>query len=186
MERFIAGYEQKFRKWGVYVISVPVLIMTVIEVLNVIGRRYVIPFPCALEAVESLLVICVYFGVPIVALEMGHVNIVMATRKLPLVVQNFLEAFGSLVGTALYGFWAYGAWIESLKSLGILEMRIGVYRFPLWPFRLLFAVGLTFLVIQLAINVVKLTYVALGRTRYAGMDKLHKPDDISEIIGQGG
>ena len=79
MEKLIMKYEQFVLKWTIPVVIFPVLAMTVIETLNVIGRKFLIPFPCALEAVESLLVLSVYLGVSIVAMAGGHVNITIAT-----------------------------------------------------------------------------------------------------------
>ena len=43
-----------------------------------------------------------------------------------------------------------------------MEVRIGVLRFPIWPFKILFAVGLTMLAIQLFFNGVKFLSAALG------------------------
>ena len=74
MEKMIMLYEGKLEKWGIFLISAPLAVMTVIEVLNAVGRKLFMPFPCALESVESLLVISVYLGVSIVALEKGHVK----------------------------------------------------------------------------------------------------------------
>ena len=71
MEKMIIAYEEYFKKIGTYIIFSPLIVMTIIECLNAIGRKLYIPFPCALEAVESLLVTSVYFGVSIVALEGG-------------------------------------------------------------------------------------------------------------------
>jgi TRAP-type C4-dicarboxylate transport system permease small subunit len=169
MEKMIINYEKWILKWSIPVIIFPVLIMAVIETLNVLGRKLFIPFPCALEAVESLLVISVYFGMSFVAMAGGHVNITMATEKLSLAKQKFLDALANFLGLLVFGFLMCGAWVE---------MRIGVYRFPIWPFRLFFAIGLTMFVIQLAINMIKLTHAALGHPNYAGMDKLLEKEEL--------
>ena len=50
-------------------------------------------------------------------------------------------------------------------------MRIGVYRFPLWPFKTLYAVGMTFLTIQLVINLIKYIHLTAGRESYAGLKR---------------
>ena len=181
MEKIIIVYEEKFKKWGVYVISAPLIVMTIIEVLNAIGRKLFLPFPCTIEAVESLLVISVYFGVSIVALEGGHVNVTLATERFPESVKHFLDAMANFLGALTFGYLAAGAWGEAYKSFGILEMRIGVYRFPLWPFKILFAVGLTFLTIQLVFNAIKIIHLSLGHTSYAGMDKVEKPEAYLEM-----
>ena len=171
MEKLIMRYEATLEKWGVFLISAPLAVMTVIEVLNAVGRKLSMPFPCALESVESLLVISVYLGVAIVALEGGHVNVTLMTNRLAPSMQSALDALANLLGVLTFGFFAVAAWVEGFKSVAILEMRIGMYRFPIWPFKIIFAFGLTLLVVQLAVNVVKYTYNALGYTDYAGSSK---------------
>lgn len=171
MEKVIMYYEGKLEKWGIFLISAPLAVMTVIEVLNAVGRKMFMPFPCALEAVESLLVISVYLGVSIVALEEGHVKVTLLSDRLSPTVQAILDAFANLLGVLTFAFFTVGSWIEACRAFSILEMRIGVYRFPVWPFKMIFAFGLTLLVIQLVINVIKYVYKALGRTNYANMDR---------------
>jgi TRAP-type C4-dicarboxylate transport system permease small subunit len=178
MEKVILYYEKWILKWAVPVIIFPVLAMAVIETLNVIGRKLFVPFPCALEAVESLLVVSVYFGMSFVAMAGGHVNITIATERLSYSKQKFLDALASFLGMVVFGFLACGAWVEFVKALRIMEMRIGVYRFPIWPFRLFFAIGLTMLAIQLAINVIRLTHAAFGHPNYAGMEKLLEREEL--------
>ena len=178
MEKIIMKYEQFVLKWTIPVVIFPVLAMTIIETLNVIGRKFLIPFPCALEAVESLLVLSVYLGVSIVAMAGGHVNITMATERLPLSAQKFFDAVANGLGMLVFGFLTCGAWVEFFKALKIMEMRIGVYRFPIWPFRLFFAIGLTTLTIQLAINTIKLLHVAFGNTNYANYQKLLEREEL--------
>lgn len=171
MEKVIVYFEGKLEKWGIFLISAPLALMTVIEVLNAVGRKVFMPFPCALEAVESLLVISVYLGVSIVALEEGHVKVTLLSDAFSAMWQALLDAFANLLGVLTFAFFTVGAWIEAYRAFGILEMRIGVYRFPVWPFKIIFAFGLTLLVFQLLFNVIKYLYKAFGKTGYAGMDK---------------
>jgi TRAP-type C4-dicarboxylate transport system permease small subunit len=178
MEKMIMNYERWMLKWAVPVIIFPVLTMAVIETLNVIGRKLLIPVPCALEAVESLLVVSVYFGMSFVAMAGGHVNITIATQRLSLSTQKFLDAVANFLGVVVFGFLTCGAWVEFVKAVRIMEIRIGVYRFPIWPFRLFFAIGLTMLVIQLAINVIRMTHAAVGHPNYAGMEKLLEREEL--------
>jgi TRAP-type C4-dicarboxylate transport system permease small subunit len=178
MEKLIMRYEKSVLKWAVPVMIFPILAMSVIETLNVLGRKLYVPFPCSVELVESLLVLCVYFGVSIVAMAGGHVSITLATEKFPQSVQKFLDAFANFLGVLIFGFLACGAWAQFVKAYRILEIRTGVYRFPIWPFRLFFAVGLTMLTIQLVINMIKLTHIALGHKNYADMEKLLKREEL--------
>ena len=110
MEKLIMIFEDRLRKWGAYIIGIPIFLMAIIETLNAFGRKLWIPFPCAVETVESLLVITTYFGASIVAIERGHVNVDLVTRKLPRPVQNYVAIFADVVGAAVFGLLTWGAW----------------------------------------------------------------------------
>jgi len=171
VERAIMFYEQKYKSVATYLISLPLILMTIIEFLNAIGRKLFIPFPGTVESVESLLVISVYFGVSLVALEGGHVNVTITTSRLPVWSQHVMDAIANLLAALVFGYLMAGAWAEAIRSISVLEFRLGVYRFPLWPFKTMYAVGLTLLTNQLAINTVKHLYLASGRTSYAGLKR---------------
>jgi len=171
MEKLILVFEEYLRKWGAYIIGVPIFMMAIIETLNGFGRKFWFAFPCAVESVESLLVITTYFGVSIVAIERGHVKVDLLTRKFSQAIQNYITIFADVVGAAVFGLITWGAWKMAVYAVKIWEMRMGLYYFPLWPFKVLFAFGVTLFVIQLFFNIIKLTHVSLGDTRYANMDK---------------
>ena len=171
MERAIVAYERGYRRVATYLVFLPLLAMTVIEFLNAIGRKLFIPFPGTVESVESLLVVSVYFGVALVALEGGHVNVTIVTDRLPPWARHLLDALANVLAALVFGYLAAGAWAEALRSISMLEYRLGVYRFPLWPFKTLFAAGLALLTIQLAINTVKHLALARGRDSYAGLKR---------------
>ena len=167
MEKFIMAYEARFSKYGIFLISAPLLLMTIIDSLNAVGRKLFMPFPCCLEAVESLLVISVYLGVSIVASEGGHVNVTITTDRLSKPVRHGMDAFANFLAAATFTFWCVGAWMEAYKAFAIMEMRIGVYRFPLWPFRIFFALGVSMLTFQLVLNTIRFFKKAMGHTDYA-------------------
>ena len=178
VEKAILFYEQKYKSVATYLIFVPLILMTLIEFLNAIGRKLFVPFPGTVESVESLLVISVYFGVSLVALEAGHVNVTILTNRLPEGTQHILDAIANLLAALVFGYLAAGACAEAARSIGMLEYRQGVYRFPLWPFKTLYAFGMTLLAIQLIINFVKHLYLASGRASFAGLNREINADPI--------
>jgi TRAP-type C4-dicarboxylate transport system permease small subunit len=139
------------------------------------------PFPCCLEAVESLLVISVYLGVSIVASEGGHVSVTIATDKFPQSVKHGLDAFANFLAAATFTFWCAGAWREAYKAIAIMEMRIGVYRFPLWPFRVFFALGVSMLTFQLVLNGIRFFNKATGHTDYATPKKAESETVLQQL-----
>jgi TRAP-type C4-dicarboxylate transport system permease small subunit len=162
MEKIIDAYERVYRRWIPAVISLPLALMTVIIFFNAIGRKIGTPFPLTVESVEALIVVSVYFGVALVALENGHVNVTFVTDRLGARFNRYLDGVGHLLAFATFAFLTVAAWSIAIESIKILEYRLAVARFPLWPFKTLFALGLTFMSIQVFFNAYK--YLFLKRT----------------------
>jgi TRAP-type C4-dicarboxylate transport system permease small subunit len=93
--------------------------------------------------------------------------------------RHALDAAAHLIAAAVFAYLAAGAWNEALQSIALLEYRIGVYRFPLWPFKTLYALGMTLLVVQLTINFIKHGYLAAGRATFAG---LKRESDAERVV----
>ena len=159
MKSLIEAYERIYRKWIPGVIAVPLAVITIIVFFNAIGRKIGVPFPLTVESVEALIVVSVYFGVALVALERGHVNVTFATEKLSPRVNEIIDGLGHIVAFLTFAFLTVSAWVIAADSIKILEYRLAVARFPLWPFKTLFALGLTFMSIQLFFNAYKFLFL---------------------------
>ena len=159
MKDLIETYERIYRRFIPAVIAVPLALMTIIVFFNAIGRKIGTPFPLTVEAVEALIVVSVYFGVALVALEKGHVNVTFATEKLSPTVNRLIDGLGHLVAFATFAYLSVSAWFIAIESIRIMEYRLAVARFPLWPFKTLFALGLTFMSIQLFFNAYKFLFL---------------------------
>ena len=159
MKDLIETYERIYRRFIPAVIAVPLALMTIIVFFNAIGRKIGTPFPLTVEAVEALIVVSVYFGVALVALEKGHVNVTFATEKLSPTVNRLIDGLGHLVAFATFAYLSVSAWFIAIESIRIMEYRLAVARFPLWPFKTLFALGLTFMSIKLFFNAYKFLFL---------------------------
>ena len=177
MEKIIESYESFYRRFIPYLIAIPLVIMTVVICINVVGRKLSMPFPITIELVEALLVVTVYFGIALVALEGGHVNVTFATKKLSARTCLFIEGVGNVLAAIAFIYLSLSAWSIAQGSVKMLEYRFAVLRFPLWPFKLLFAAGLTLMSVQLVFNAIKAFFLASGRETYAGISALPKAQD---------
>jgi len=106
------------------------------------------------------MIVMVFMGVGYVALMEGHTYVTLMTRKWKPSGTRFLDGLNSLFGAVVFSFIMWGAWISAYESCCKLEMIIGVFRFPVWPFRIIFALGLSLFVMQLFINSVKFIWEA--------------------------
>jgi len=168
MEKAIIAYENFYKKAIPFLIAIPLIIMTVVIVINTLGRKLLVPFPVTVELVEALLVVSVYFGVSMVAMERGHVNVTFLTENWSKKSRCVIDLFGNLLASAAFGYLTLSAWSLAFESVRILEFRLAVYNFPLWPFKCLFALGILLLFVQLLINSIKSAYLLAGRETYAG------------------
>jgi len=99
MEKMIEAYEAFYKRFIPYLIAIPLVIMTVVIFINVIGRKLSMPFPVTVELVEALLVVSVYFGVALVALEGGHVNVDFRHRQIAPQDAIFCRRHGQSAGS---------------------------------------------------------------------------------------
>lgn len=152
MRQIIERYESWYRRVIPMLIAAPLILMTAIIFFNAIGRKLGMPFPLTVESVEALIVVSVYFGVALVALENGHVNVTFATARLSQRTRHMLDAAAHFIAFAAFVYLTVAAWVIAYDSIQILEYRLAVARFPLWPFKTMFAIGFTFMSIQLFFN----------------------------------
>lgn len=142
----------KISLWAISLSVISIIMIMLVEVINALGRKFATPFPCALELAVSLMITTIFFAAPRVASLEEHTFVTLTTRRFPPTVKRLLDLFGAMLGFVVFGIVAAGAWEAACQSVLSLEMRIGVFRFPIWPFRILFALGLSMLSLQLLIN----------------------------------
>lgn len=155
MKKYLLSTIDRLSIYGYAISGFSLITMMTTEFLNVLGREFYIPLPCSLEFSESLLVITIFMSVAYVALGEGHTNVTILTRNFPDSLQKLLDSFSHFLGIIIFSILAWGGWRIAFASAKQLEMRIGMFRFPIWPFRILFAIGLTLLVLQCVSNLIK-------------------------------
>lgn len=149
------GLIDKISLWMIGFACLSLVLIMVDEVVNAIGRKVGEPLPCALELATSLMISSIFLAVSHVAATEEHTFVTMTTRMLPNPVKRSMDCFGYLLGMAVFVIISIGAWIIAYESVLRLEMQIGVFRFPIWPFRIIFALGVSLLSLQLLANAVR-------------------------------
>jgi len=164
MKRLIAAInrvEGPLAKAGLAAACVSLTIMLVLEVANAIGRKLLKPVPVTVESAESLMITTIFLAIAYVALNEEHTYVSLITRKLRPTTKRYLDAVGHAIAMVVFLFLAVGAWQAGWASMLQLEVRIGVIRFPIWIFRLFFAIGLSLFTLQLVFNAIKFAAQAL-------------------------
>lgn len=155
MIKFLTKIERSIAVFEIVVAGLSIVLMAVIEMLNAFGRKLYMPFPCTLETAESLMITMVFLGIGYAAMKEEHTQVVILTRKFPARVTRLIDAAAYLFGAVTFAILAYGSWPMALRSMTQLEIRIGVYNFPIWVFRVFFTLGLAMMTFHCVVNVIK-------------------------------
>ena len=122
---------------------------------HILGRKVGHPVPGAFEASEQLMVVVFSFPLAEVGLRKNHILFELVVRALSEKVQAILGSVTHIVGLILFAPITWRAWQVAWKNFIIGEYRQGVIDFPIWPFRVAIAIGLSVFVAQMIISLVR-------------------------------
>ena len=99
-------------------------------VTNTLGR----PLPAVFEITEVGVALAIFLAQPYIAYQWSHirVDLISFKRRWPKVAQSIVILLLSMLG---YFVVALGLWRSMSKSVHVSEMSIGLYAFPVWPFK---------------------------------------------------
>jgi TRAP-type C4-dicarboxylate transport system permease small subunit len=122
---------------------------------HILGRKVGHPVPGAFEASEQLMVIIFSFPLAEVGLRKNHILFELVIRAFSKKVQTVLGILAHAVGLILFAPLTWKAWQVAWKNFSMGEYRQGVIDFPIWPFRVALAIGLSVFVVQMMIGLVR-------------------------------
>jgi TRAP-type C4-dicarboxylate transport system permease small subunit len=134
-----------------------IFIITIIVVIDVALRAlFNMPIPGATELSTLLLVALIYLGLAAVqsAKQNYRVEIligVVSARK-----RQALDILTTFLSSIAIGLLAWFTMLEAWHSAAVQEMTFGAIVFPVWPARIIVALGLTLLTLQLLIDTLRL------------------------------
>lgn len=113
------------------------------------------PLTGTLEGVELLLVIAVFLSLARTQAERGHIAVDIISARLAGRPRAALEALTALLGVVLFGAvtWATGG--MALRSWQMGEYSAGLIAFPIYPSRILVALGSLLLSLQLLLELTR-------------------------------
>ena len=139
-------------------VSSLLMVVLVVMMCNEVVLRYFFNEPTIWGLEFTTFIFGVHFvmGYGYTELYNGHVRVDIFSSKLPQKVQDILYIILTLVITlplvALLGIWA---WDNAITSTKILEALSSAWAPPIWPVKLLMALGFTFLFLQVLSNLIK-------------------------------
>ena len=133
------------------------LIIMVIVMIDVTGRAaFNKPLHSGVEISELLLVSLVFLGLSGAQQQRQNFAIEIFTRHLPAPVQTAFELAGYIGCLAIVILLAWPSTIQAISSFDRNEMGFGIVAFPIWPARIVLAVGLWLLAIQFLCDIYRI------------------------------
>jgi len=130
------------------------LLIIGVVMLDVSGRFFFnAPLHGGVEFSELLLVVLVFFGLAAAQQQRQNYAIEVLMRHFPMWLQRIFELLGYVACLVIVVMLAWPSSKQALSSFERGEASFGILPFPLWPARVLLAVGLWLLAIQFACDI---------------------------------
>lgn len=112
------------------------------------------PVPAANDVASAILPLVVVLAMCHTQRRDGHICVDLVTNLLPSSMDRALRIIGyGCASIALIAI-AWGAWSSAIDSVEIGEVATAAIRFPIWPSKVVFAIGLTLVAFQAVIQLV--------------------------------
>lgn len=136
-------------------ISAAVLIIAILLVVaNILGRSvFKKPVPGAIELVEMLAVVVVFFGVAYTEFKRGHVHVELLTSLLSRRVQTILASIMSLLAAVYFAIMAWRCAVLAWEYWYPTFRQTFILLIPFSPFILLMAFGSAVLAVATLVHV---------------------------------
>lgn len=123
--------------------------MMIMMTIHVFSRKMGLPVPGAFEVSEQLMVVVFTFPLAEISLKKDHVVFELFSKNFPSRFKRRMDIVGTFVGLFVFAPLTYKAWELALKMYAMGEYRQGMIDIPIWPFRLMLAIGLSVFTYQL-------------------------------------
>ncbi|MEZ5817609.1 MAG: TRAP transporter small permease [Hyphomicrobiaceae bacterium] len=132
------------------------LIVTLVVVADVAGRAiFNAPLHSATEVSELLLVVLVFLGLAGAQQKRQNYAIDVASRHLPVGLQNLLETLGYVFCLVLTAGLAWFSTKQAFSSYERGEAGFGIIAFPIWPARFILSLGVWLLSVQFVCDILR-------------------------------
>ena len=141
-----------------YLSAVCVCLIMCIAFFNVLGEKLLTTgIPATKEIIQYAHVPLVFLTVGYVTLDRGHTSIDLLSSHFPKWLQTFCKVLSFAMGTFITAFMGCRGIVQMTKYMNTHEKSsLTGFGFPLWPFALIYAIGLFILAFTFAWSIVRL------------------------------
>lgn len=131
------------------------LIMAVLTGDVIFRNTFGVSVRGAFELVELLLVLAVFLGMANAERKQAHVRVMLVTSSVPPRVGEAMRLLGLFVSLVIVCWFVYSSGLRAAHSWRIGEYQSGLLRFPLYPGRMIIAVGFALLALELVMSILR-------------------------------
>jgi TRAP-type transport system small permease protein len=110
------------------------------------------PIAGVIEILNISLIVIVALGFSYVQGKKENIVIEIATNKLPPFLKNLLDLVGFIIGLAVMAVITWKCGFNAILSYTAQEYTMGLIKIPLWPSKLLLAIGMATLSLRLLLD----------------------------------
>lgn len=137
--------------------GVAMLLMMLAGTFDIIGTNvFAQPIPAAFEFIATMMVVVVFFAVPLAQARRAHIRVEVVYGFMPRSLRFSADLLQFLLSTLFYALIAYFGWRAGVRSFEQGEIAPGIINFPIWPARFALCLGASLMTIQCATDLFEL------------------------------
>ena len=143
------NFQDRMNEIGAVLSGVALLLMMIMGALDVfLGKVFNMPVPGTFEATEALMVVSAFLAIAYNQQVRGHIRVELFTSRMRPKLQLKFEVLNYFLSTVFFFLLTWQGWRFGIESLRVREYESGLIAFPVYPAKLLLALGLTLMTLQ--------------------------------------
>jgi len=140
--------------------GVALLLMMLVGALDVVGTNLDIigltsfPIPAAFEFMATMMVVSVFLAMSLGQARRTHIRVEVLVDKLPRPLRRLADLIRHALSMVFFLCIAYFGALSALHSFNVGEYAPGIINFPIWPARVVLAVGASLISLQCLLDIV--------------------------------
>jgi TRAP-type transport system small permease protein len=158
------GHVDTLSRLGALLSGVALLLMMLIGAADVISSKlFNLPIPGSFEATEALMVVSAFMAIGYNQVKRGHIAVTLFTSRLSRTPAGIFRLISHFMTFVFFFLIAWQGWIYGLYSLEVLEYESGLISFPVYPAKLLAALGMSLAALQCVADFVRKLRELIGK-----------------------
>jgi len=150
------GHVDTLSRLGALLSGVALLLMMLIGAADVIfSKLFNFPIPGSFEATEALMVVSAFMAIGFNQYKRGHIAVTLLTSRMTRTPAGIFRLISHFMTFVFFFLLAWQGWIFGLHSLKVLEYESGLFSFPVYPAKLLAALGMSLAALQCVADFVR-------------------------------